>query len=354
LIPTNSSFGCEFDRVNTFVRCAKKGGSVVADEQRRSRGLLALASGLVLATLGSGVWVYYLDNPITQHARANENENPANVVTRAEVLPADQRIARALEAMEKSQNSDESENRARRDLAAQEGAWRWTKWAVWISAVQAILSATGIAFVISSLRQGQASLSAARRAIQYAREANDIAERTQRPWIAVNIEPVFVGCRDGIFAVEAVVKFENVGVTPATTSFVCVELFHSDRSYHEGIRDRLKSIASQKVQTSLAILPNETIERRLSFMEEAEKMNFFEDADRKGIFLTIIVSAHYQAGNGVPGGWLETSRVVLLQRRLLTKGRNDAGHLISSFPGGDFAHGQEELAVESLAYDKAI
>lgn len=133
------------------------------------------AFGLVVTLGGSATYVYYLDNPKTVEIRSDLDRNPSRII-----LPASDRIAGALESIADSQNSQENEERARRDLDAQEGMWRWTKWVVWAAIVQLFLSALGIAFVVKSLTQGQKGLAAARRALHHARMANEIARNNAR------------------------------------------------------------------------------------------------------------------------------------------------------------------------------
>ena len=136
--------------------------------------IIALA-GLGTAIVGSGIGVYYLDNPVVDQTRSQEQISPTH-----KIPPPAERIARALEAIEKEQNSAESSERARRDLDAQEGAWRWAKWTAWAAFVQLLLSGAGIAFVVLSLRQGQAGLTAARRALSHAKISNEIARDTAK------------------------------------------------------------------------------------------------------------------------------------------------------------------------------
>ncbi|MEN2787572.1 hypothetical protein ACFOKI_02870 [Sphingomonas qilianensis] len=139
---------------------------------RGYRRVIFAAFGITAAIGGSGVWVYYLDKPVNQQARAQKHYTPAQPVP-----PPSERIARALEAIEKGQNADQNEERTRRELDAQEGAWRWAKWAAWIAGVQAVLSGIGIAFVVKSLRQGTKGLAAGRLALKHARNANELQKK---------------------------------------------------------------------------------------------------------------------------------------------------------------------------------
>jgi len=73
-----------------------------------------------------------------------------------------ERIARALEYLAENEKSADKEEGERRDLDAQEGAWRWAKWAAWLAFWQLALSGAGIWFVIRTLEQNRAALILAR------------------------------------------------------------------------------------------------------------------------------------------------------------------------------------------------
>lgn len=176
---------------------------------------IAGAFVLIAVVGGSGVWVYHLDKPITEHTSAYKDDAPTEKVPlRLE------RIASALEAIENGQNSQENEARARRDLDAQEGVWRWAKWAVWVAGVQAVLSFIGIAFVVLTLRQGQSGLSSARRALRHARKANEIASDTAKRQLRAYITAskafgVWLGEKGKApQALQVIIELCNSGQTP--------------------------------------------------------------------------------------------------------------------------------------------
>ena len=191
---------------------------------RGYRCYIAAAVGLVAAIIGSGVWVYNLDNPVAEQTRTEKHNAPSPKV--APQVPAPERIAGALESIEKSENSHQAEQHARRELDADEGQWRWAKWAAWVAGVQATLSAFGIAFVILTLRQGQAGLRAARLALKHASAANVIAKqnaaRQLRAYIVIG-EPIWRVAKNTIVTVNGErddwltfqMPVENGGNTPA-------------------------------------------------------------------------------------------------------------------------------------------
>ena len=80
------------------------------------------------------------------------------------------RIADVLESIRDDQQSADNSERESRNLDAQEGAARWTKWSAWASVLQVIVSSLGLAALIWTLRQTELSLKAGR-------EANTITEK---------------------------------------------------------------------------------------------------------------------------------------------------------------------------------
>ncbi|QZP06826.1 hypothetical protein [Caenibius sp. WL] len=192
----------------------------------------------------------------------------------------------------------------------------------------------------------------ARRAADEASDANRITVQSQRPWIAISFEPIFAGCRDGIFSVEVAVKFHNAGMSPAIATFFAADLLHTTGSYRDEIEAWFNSNRKVDYSSESAILPNETVERRISFMEKVENVSYFRDAQMSGVFLAALASVEYgPVGEGIEGR-SEAARAAILQRRVRMKGRADEGNILSSFPVGEFTCQREELVIDMLAHDR--
>lgn len=74
----------------------------------------------------------------------------------------------------------DADEREKRDLAAQENTAAWAFWMVCIAAVQAVLSAFGIFFIVQTLRQGRMSIRAAFSGLKQAGRAARAAEASVR------------------------------------------------------------------------------------------------------------------------------------------------------------------------------
>jgi hypothetical protein len=153
--------------------------------------------GLILIVFGSAVWVYYFDNPEVAKTSAKSKEKPTNPVTKLALV----RVADALESIQHDQKSPDNENRARRDLDAQEGAWRWAKWSAWAAFVQILFTVVGFIFVRQSLIQG---INAERPHVRLFRTIKKVSKRNQ------------------VISISGV-NFKNYGRTPALVKKLAIQ-----------------------------------------------------------------------------------------------------------------------------------
>jgi hypothetical protein len=147
------------------------------------RGYRRYIVAFVIVAVGLGVAFQKIDywqryQPPTEHPTKPAETSVINTA----------RIADALDSMVADQKSADSSERARRDLDAQEGAARWTKWNAWSAIIQLIVSALGLSALIYTLRQTDIALKEARRANRITlieakrarREAKDAAIESAR------------------------------------------------------------------------------------------------------------------------------------------------------------------------------
>ena len=307
---------------------------------RGYRLYIAAAVGLTFATIGSGVWVYYLDNPIGEKASASHYHAPSKGVA-----PPTERVARALEAIEKGQNSEQNEERARRDLDAQEGAWRWTKWAAWAAVVQLIISAVGISFVVQSLRQGQAGLSAARRALRHARVANDISRDAQRAWVAIEAKPQLVR-RYGIDGLYFRVDFiaRNVGQTPATHFEMEHRIFFLGQT-QKNIADEMEEQvelwkSDHSVGPRANLLPNDRETGGIWFSYNTDEVGWWDmGLGTKSAHPMLLAAVFYRTTS-------RPNKIQLSWRSWYLNSIDEAGHVTSMIPMPSTDLGPDRLCVD--------
>lgn len=239
-----------------------------------------------------------------------------------------------------------------RDLKAQEDMAYWAMWMFVAAVFTFVITSIGTFLIWRQVKLTRQAVEDTDKATRAMERQTNLIEGAQRPWITIEFEPVFAGIRDGIFAVEIVAKLKNVGATSASSVFACVEIFHSDKSYRDGILSRIDEISKSRQETVVAILPNETVERRLTHACTVDELSFFIDEGKEGIFLTFIASVHYRPSGNMPERWLETSRSAMLQRRVRMKGRTDAGFVLSGFLNEPFSCSKDELVMEPLGLER--
>ena len=239
-----------------------------------------------------------------------------------------------------------------RDLHAQEAMAFWAVWMFVAAAVTIVVTLIGTWMLWRQIKLTRNALEETRRATGAMERQTDLVERAQRPWVAVSVEPKFAGCLKGIMAVEAVAYFHNVGQTAAVAVDTSLELICTNDNYMAVVAERIDAARKVEAPISSAILPNETVERRLDFAKRAETMPFIEDGDHRTIFLVLLATVRYRASSGIPADRLETCRAFLLQRREKTIGRSDAGFILSGFRYDDFAYGSTELELSQIGGER--
>ena len=149
---------------------------------KRNRHYILAGLGLAFFSLFLGVGFQKIDQWNRYEAPA---DSPAKTAEKGVINTA--RIANALEAIQADEQSKDTSERARRDLDAQEGAARWTKWSAWAAVVQLFVSGLGLGALIYTLKQTDISLKEARRANRISALE---AKRARREAVTASLERV--------------------------------------------------------------------------------------------------------------------------------------------------------------------
>lgn len=204
---------------------------------RRSWCILFAAFGLVLAALAYAQPVS--DNPTASPSPNQSQTEPSD--SRQPSLPiatqdAIQRIAGALETQNAKEPSADDKDRARRDLAAQEGMAKWAKWMFGAAFVETLITALGVCLVYWTLRYTRDAVEQARKATIAANETLDHARDTSRRELRayLSVEPrginMLIGESQECMGHIAV---RNVGKLPASNVAVAVRMTLKDNRMHE-------------------------------------------------------------------------------------------------------------------------
>lgn len=121
--------------------------------------------------------------------------------------------ARAASAIHDERAEVKAEDRAQRDLDAQEDMAKWAFWMVILTVAQVVVAMVSIYFLVRSVRQSSA-------AIRKATEANAIAQSNhvseQRAWLQVtDLEVTGYAITDHGLEINIDVSMINVGASPA-------------------------------------------------------------------------------------------------------------------------------------------
>jgi|GEM_PF-2664178 len=134
------------------------------------------------------------------------------------VFPAIQydihRIARSLETASDRMPSYKEENRADRNLAAQEDTARWAFIMIFVGVLETCITACGVILVWHTLKASWAAAEHGRRAADAAEKAikvtRDVGRSQTRAYVAVKDAFLY----QGVFEPSVMLKISNIGQTP--------------------------------------------------------------------------------------------------------------------------------------------
>lgn len=160
--------------------------------------------------------------------QAESNTQPTNL---AAVENGLNRIASEIESSHREPQTETGQTQSQRDLAAQEGMWRWAKIAAFVAAVMAVFTGIGLFLIWQTLestkdaarhagemaREAEKATAAAITAAQAATNANDLASDTAKRQLRAyvigkdhRVTSFFAGGRPTFS-----VNIHNFGQTPA-------------------------------------------------------------------------------------------------------------------------------------------
>jgi hypothetical protein len=212
------------------------------------------AIGIVLAGAVHGQPVG--DDPGSQ-TRSDKAQDKPKTDQLPSVLEAIQheieRFTRALEANVDKPKPPEEEDRAKRDLAAQEGMAYWAKWMFWAALASIILTTAGIFLIWRTLIYTRRAAIAAAEAVVEAKDAtkaailgakaaqdavavaSDTAERQLRAYITIESGGIVLRSSENGFVISATARLKNTGQTPGydlrTSATVTVERRNTDKPF---------------------------------------------------------------------------------------------------------------------------
>ena len=164
------------------------------------RGCVA---AILCATLSLSVFAQPLGDDTGGQSRADKAQDQPKTDNTPLILEAIknqiERVARSLETNIDKPKSAKEEDRAKRDLDAQEGMAHWAKWLFWAACASIVLTIVALWLLYRTLgytrtaaTHTESAASAAREAARAAAEANIISRNLfvaeQRPWIQVTVE----------------------------------------------------------------------------------------------------------------------------------------------------------------------
>lgn len=140
--------------------------------------------------------------------------------------------AKAINSTTETQATESNPYDAR-DIVAQEMMANASGWMAWAAIFTFAVTTIGTLFLALQVRLTRKALEASIDATCAMRDSNLIAQRAQRPWIAIDIDPIRIVQGDGLFSYEINLVFKNTGSGHAEQFNVFGKLEHQDEDFQD-------------------------------------------------------------------------------------------------------------------------
>lgn len=265
--------------------------------------------------------------PVDKNSRAQDattqRQKPSDKNERndLEAFHADlERIRAAIEANKPEKASNEEQDRARRDLQAQEQMAFWARWSTYASFIQTALGTLGFVLLILTL---WANIKATRAAVR----SNELIQEGRRPWADFHL----MGKKEFEWKpkqlIELDVSLENAGESIINEGHFVSDLFVGGSDKFPGVRDVIISRFLQDWRSlpGIKVMPKKIIRQRVFFFLPNDIPEKIADVDDIPTAINIVLLFGYTDFSGKPTYY--TVKNYLVQIRPFAMRR----------PSGDFA-----------------
>lgn len=171
-----------------------------------------------LAIIAGVMPIPYAVAQVTLHAPSSTSIATAQLPADSAIAESLERIAKAHEAAVAQREAEKSDDRPKRDLAAQEAMARWAKLSFLVAVVSATVSGLGLIALLFSLMLNRKATAAAQSAVEVARETNESASRAWVSAVCMLEKPTVGMTQAGVKGIyfNVACQAKNHGHSPAT------------------------------------------------------------------------------------------------------------------------------------------
>jgi hypothetical protein len=264
-----------------------------------------LITGIVIATLVAATFISFgLLKSAQYEWQADANSGHYSEYTRKKIAET----CVAVSALEKAKCVYEARDKKReyrynqRDLVAQKRSALWA----YIMAVAAVvgmaLSALGVWLVKTTFDE--------------TRTANEIARKSQRPWVSISVNPTILKRQGASIRFEAEIETINKGQMAAKNYQLCFEAIYATNDGPDIVTDAFKRFEKNRKASRKVLIPNDpNTFHYWTYYRHSEIVWGHENSfEANKAVLIFVVSVLYQSD--VTGDeWLRTDKAYLISHR---------------------------------------
>lgn len=190
-----------------------------------------------------------------------------------------------------------------KDLAAQIGMERWTKWMFIISILTTVITLWALYYVRGTLLATRDALKDTENATIAMVAANDIALAAQRPWITINAKlDNYTRESPKAFTLDVEFCFENTGKMLAEDFSSSIQFVPANREGFSRLSEWFDKFERDEVVQESVLVPGQTSRSNFQVGQSIEHLPWQNSrGERKDCLLMLLVMARYR----IPGevGW---------------------------------------------------
>jgi hypothetical protein len=215
-------------------------------------------------------------------------------------------IAREIKRADDKADTKRENERADRDLIAQEGMERWAFGMIVVATVSTILSVVGVILIWRTLVHTRRAADAAWNAVDDNSKAiaamlvsNQIAKDAQRPWVSIEVEITESQFFKEMARISYVIRFKNIGKTIADNLLTVSECHFVGQDHPKDVVETFEIFRASPhwLEEGGTLMPAEYTEHRDTRKTTYAEIPWYGEPGDRRFHLIICAAAYYN----VPG-----------------------------------------------------
>lgn len=238
-------------------------------------------------------------------------------------------IPAIAEALVSNPEPEQSNDRERRDLAAQEGMAVWAFWMAVFAGITTVITSAGTILIWRQVKLTREAVVDTGKATEAMERQNDLAEIAQRPWLKIEARVSYIERTPNSFTVRCDVTATNVGKTVAQNCAIRTAFMWYDGTPRGDAQIRNTRVEAERAvlgnlpegRQSYPLLPGESVTVSSQNRVVGKLKGEPSDSGEERLYYVVFAAARYQ----IPGQEIirETDRAFCFTYAATEEDRND-------------------------------